>query len=167
MVLLVYFSAIAMMSLKLNSLLGMPTGFLASVGISLMILIVYLIYVIVWVRPFRLFELYKINNLCRIIGLAILPLNVYGGIIVIDIVEITFFLIDLGVYRHEKLSVRAYIVERICLLLTFNGAIFSEDYTAVLGVVGFSMGVIFFIKMYYTAITVKRFIDERKLVEAT
>lgn len=85
MVINIYFSIIAMMSLSMNSLVGMSISFLASILIALLVLICYIIYFLVWVRPFRLFELYKINNLFRIFGLAILASNRYGGIILIDL----------------------------------------------------------------------------------
>lgn len=110
MVITIYFSAIGMMSVGLNSLVGMNTNFLASIVLSLVLLIAYILYFLFWVRPFRLFELYKINNLARIIGLVVMASNRYGGIIIIDIAEILFFLIDVALYRTEKLHLKLYVL---------------------------------------------------------
>jgi hypothetical protein len=99
MVITVYFSAISMMSMGMNSLVGMNTIYLASIIISLVLLIAYAIYFLFWVRPFRLFELYKLNNMARVIGVVVMASNKYGGIIFIDLTDILFFIIDLTLYR--------------------------------------------------------------------
>lgn len=116
-----------MMSLGYNNLMGLNTVYLGSISTSLLLLIFYFIYMIVWVRPYRLFELYKINNMFRIIGLAVLPVNAYGGIIVFDLFEIVFIIIDLGLYRQEKLNIRTYFAERLLCLMAVNGSVFGSD----------------------------------------
>ena len=85
MVIIVYFCMIGIMALGSNSMSGTSTTFLASVALSLVILIAYSIYVLVWVRPFRLFELYKVNNIVRVIGVVIMASNKFGGIVLIDL----------------------------------------------------------------------------------
>ena len=55
MVLNIYFSSIAMISLSMNSLTGMSLSFLASIILALFVLICYVVYFLFWVRPFRLF----------------------------------------------------------------------------------------------------------------
>ena len=35
----------------------------------------------------------------RVVGLAVLPVNRYAGLIVIDIAELIFFMIDMVLYR--------------------------------------------------------------------
>jgi hypothetical protein len=137
----------------------MTSTYLGSVVLSLLILICYSIYFLVWVRPFRLFELYKINNFFRVVGLAILASNIYGGIIMIDLSELLFILIDLTLYRHEKLSLKAYVAERMLIFIAFNASIFSTSYTTLLGLMGTTMALLFGIKLYYTAITTKEYID--------
>jgi hypothetical protein len=54
MVIIIYFCMIGLMALSYNSVSG-NTTLLASVALSLVILITYSIYILVWVRPFRLF----------------------------------------------------------------------------------------------------------------
>lgn len=125
MVLNIYFSSIAMMSLSMNSLIGMSLSFLASIILALTVLICYLVYFLFWVRPFRLFELYKFNNLFRVVGLVILASNRYGGIILIDLSELIFMIIDLVLYRTEKLNVKTYVAERLLVLISFNASVFS------------------------------------------
>lgn len=110
MVIMIYDSILALFSVKLNSIVGLSAQFYASVLLSLLLILFYLIYVIVWVRPYRLFELYKIHNIFRVIGLAVLPINRYGGIVFIDICELIFLIIDIVLYRFEKLSLKLYIV---------------------------------------------------------
>ena len=77
MVIILYMSCLAMISLTQNSITELVTQYLASIALALLLLIFFVIYTLVWVRPYRLFELYKINNLFRVIGLAILPINRY------------------------------------------------------------------------------------------
>lgn len=165
MAITIYFSAIGMMSVGLNSLVGMNTNFLASICLSVVLLLAYALYFIFWVRPFRLFELYKINNIVRIIGLVVIATNRYGGIIVIDIAEILFFLIDVALYRTEKLHLKLYVAERILILIAFNASVLSPDHKTLLGIMGSTMAAVFLIKLYYTAITTKEFIDIHKLAE--
>lgn len=165
MVITIYFSVIGMMSLEMNSLVGMNTNFLASICLSLVLLIAYILYFIFWVRPFRLFELYKINNLFRIVGLVVMATNRYGGIIVIDIAEILFFLIDIALYRTEKLHLKLYVAERALTLIALNASALSPDYVTLLGLMSSTIATIFLIKLYYTGITTKEFIDIHKLAE--
>lgn len=84
--------------------------YMGSIIFSILLLLFYAIYMLVWVRPFRIYELYKINNFFRIIGLIVLPSSKYGGIILIDITELLFFIIDIVLYRHEKLNVKTYVI---------------------------------------------------------
>jgi hypothetical protein len=102
MVIVVYDSLLAMISLSLNSITDLVTQYLASIAMALGLLIFYGVYSVVWVRPYRLFELYKINNLVRVIGLAVLPFNRYGGLILIDIAELFFFIIDMVIYAYRS-----------------------------------------------------------------
>jgi hypothetical protein len=100
--------------------------------------------------------------LFRIVGLAVLPINLYGGIIIFDLFDLVFFIFDLGLYRQEKLNIKTYAIERILVLMAVNGSIFAPNATSTLGVVGVSMGLVFIIKLYYTAITVKAYIDANR-----
>ena len=99
MVIWLYDSALAMISLNLNGILDLTAQYYVSVMLGLLLILFFTIYLMVWVRPYRLFELYKINNVFRVIGLAILPINLYAGIILIDLIELTFIILDLVLYR--------------------------------------------------------------------
>lgn len=61
-------------------------------------------------RPFKLFEMYKINNMFRVIGLALLPINHYAGLILIDLADLTFIVIDIVLYRGDKINFKAYLI---------------------------------------------------------
>ena len=100
MVIIIYDALLAMISLNLNGILDLSAQYYGSVLFSILLLLFYLIYVIVWVRPFRLFELYKIHNIFRAIALAILAINKYAGIILLDIFELFFFVVDMVLYRQ-------------------------------------------------------------------
>lgn len=39
-----------------------------------------------------------------------LPINRYAGIITIDIAELTFLIIDLVLYRLEKIHLKVYVI---------------------------------------------------------
>jgi hypothetical protein len=99
MVIWLYDSALAMISLNLNGILALTAQYYVSVMLGLLLILFFTIYLVVWVRPYRLFELYKINNVFRVIGLATLPINLYAGIILIDLIELTFIILDLVLYR--------------------------------------------------------------------
>lgn len=159
MVVILYDSALSLMSLSLNSITNLVAQYLGGVVLALLLLIFYLIYVLVWVRPYRLFELYKVNNIFRVVGLAILPLNRYGGLILIDIAELIFFLVDMVLYRSEKLNAKTYVLERVLIVVALNGSIFADTSISLLGLAGVGMGGILLIKIYYTVITVKEYID--------
>lgn len=167
MVVILYFSTIGMMSIGMNSLTDMDTTFLASVILSLVLLIAYVFYFLFWVRPFRLFEIYKVNNLARVIGLVVMVSNRYGGIIIIDMAEILFFILDVALYRVEKLNLKLYVLERALTFIAFNASVLAPDFTMLLGLMGSTMAAVFVIKLYYTAVTTKEFIDEHKLAEAS
>ena len=98
----------------------------------------------------------------RVVGLAVLPINRYAGLIVIDICELIFFMIDMVLYRTEKLNVKAYVFEKIFIMIALNTSIFATTSLSLLIVAGLSIAGIFAIKIYYTVITVKDFIDELK-----
>ena len=55
MVVILYMSVLAMISLSLNSITDLTAQYLGSVGLALLLLIFYVIYILVWVRPYRLF----------------------------------------------------------------------------------------------------------------
>ena len=63
MVIILYMSCLAMVSVTMNSITSLVAQYLASVGLALLLLIFYVVYVLVWVRPYRLFEMYKFNNM--------------------------------------------------------------------------------------------------------
>lgn len=99
----------------------------------------------------------------RVVGLAFMASNQYGGLILIVLSDILFFIIDIVLYRLEKLNLKLYIAERALTLISFMAAILSPNATTLLGLMGTTMALIFCIKIYYTAITTKEFIDEHKL----
>jgi len=98
-----------------------------------------------------------------VIGLAILPTNRYVGLILIDICELVFFIIDMVLYRSEKLNIKAYVLERMLILVGINASIFSTNWLSLIISAGISIALIFFIKIYYTVITIKAYLDESKL----
>lgn len=155
MVIIVYDSLLAMISLNLNGILDLSAQYYGSVLFSIVVMLFYFIYVLVWVRPFRLFELYKIHNIFRAIALCILPVNKYAGIVLLDLFDLFFFVVDLVLYRHEKLSVKVYVVEKILTLIALNTAIFATESLSLLVVAGLCMAGIFIIKLYYTGTTMK------------
>jgi len=55
MVITLYMCCLAMESLTMNQITDMVAQYLASIGLALLLLIFYLVYVGVWVRPYRLF----------------------------------------------------------------------------------------------------------------
>ena len=75
-----------MISLNLNGILDLTAQYYVSILFALLLILFFFIYIMVWVRPYRLFELYKINNAFRVVGLAVLPVNIYAGLIIIDLV---------------------------------------------------------------------------------
>jgi hypothetical protein len=54
--------------------------------------------------------MYKINNMFRVIGLALLPINHYAGLILIDLADLTFIVIDIVLYRGDKINFKAYLI---------------------------------------------------------
>lgn len=98
----------------------------------------------------------------RVIGLAILPINRYGGIIVIDIAELVFLVLDLVLYRLEKLHVKIYIIEKALTMAAINASIFANDSLALLIVAGLCIAGIFLIKIYYTGVTMKEYLDRKR-----
>ena len=127
MVVALYMSALAMMSLSLNSITGLVEQYLGSIALGLMLLIFFAVYMAVWVRPYRLFELYKINNLFRVVGLAVLATNRYAGLILMDISELIFFMIDMVLYRSHKLNIKAYVFERFFIMMALNASVFATS----------------------------------------
>lgn len=75
MVIWLYGAALAIISLNLNGILDLTAQYYVSIIMGLVLILFYSIYVMVWVRPYRLFELYKVNNVLRVVGLAVLPVN--------------------------------------------------------------------------------------------
>jgi hypothetical protein len=55
MVIIIYESILVLFSLQLNGILDLSAQYYASVLIGILLLIFYLIYLGVWVRPYRLF----------------------------------------------------------------------------------------------------------------
>ena len=55
MVILIYDSLLALLSLGLNDISALGPQFSASILVGLFLTILYSIYLVVWVRPFRLF----------------------------------------------------------------------------------------------------------------
>jgi len=98
----------------------------------------------------------------RVIGLGLLPINHYAGLIIIDLADLAFIVIDIVLYRSEKINFKAYLVERIFTLIALNTSIFATSSISLLVVGGLSIFSIFIIKVYYTVLTVKEYIDERK-----
>lgn len=98
----------------------------------------------------------------RVIGLAILPINRYGGIIVIDIAELVFLVLDLVLYRLEKLHVKIYVIEKALTMAAINASIFANDSLALLIVAGLCIASIFLIKIYYTGVTMKEYLDRKR-----
>jgi hypothetical protein len=158
----VYDCLLAMISLKLNGILDLPAQFYGSTLIAILLLIFYACYMVVWVRPYRLFELYKIHNAVRVVGLAILPINRYAGIIIIDIAELAFFVLDVKYYRFEKLNLKAYVLEKVLTIIVLNSAVFANSYMVLLVLAGICIAGIFFIKIYYSGATVKEYLDKKK-----
>ena len=100
MVLVVYLAIIAMMSLSYNDLMDKDHIFVGSIALSLFMLLAYSIYLLVWVRPYRLFELYKMQNCLRVAGLALLPINRYAGVVLLNMIDVIMGILDLALYRH-------------------------------------------------------------------
>lgn len=55
-----------------------------------------------------------------------------------------------------------YVVERVLTFIAINVCVLVSDYLILLIVAGFCMGGIFMIKLYYTAITMKEYLDKKK-----
>lgn len=92
-----------------------------------------------------------------------MPINRYVGLIIIDLAELVFFIIDMVLYRSEKLNIKAYVFERALIMVAINASVFATSWTGLLISAGISIALIFFIKIYYTVITVKGHIDESKM----
>lgn len=91
----------------------------------------------------------------RVVGLVIMASNKYGGIILIDLAEFLFLIVDLALYRVEKLHLKLYVLERVLVFIAFNAAVLSQDANMLLGLAGSMMAGVFLIKLYYTAVTTK------------
>ena len=85
----------------------------------------------------------------RVIGLGLLPINHYAGLIIIDLADLAFIVIDIVLYRSEKINFKAYLVERIFTLIALNTSIFATSSISLLVVGGLSIFSIFIIKVYY------------------
>lgn len=57
---------------------------------------------------------------------------------------------------------KAYVFERILIMIALNASIFATTSISLLVVAGIAVAGIFIIKIYYTIITVKEFVDESK-----
>ena len=84
-----------------------------------------------------------------------LPSNIYAGIIFIDLIELTFIIVDVVFYRFEKLNFKVYVAERVLTFIAINTSIFATDSLTLLVVAGLCMAAIFLIKIYFTGVTVK------------
>lgn len=60
------------------------------------------------------------------------------------------------------MNVKAYVFERILIMIALNASIFATTSISLLVVAGIAVAGIFIIKIYYTIITVKEFVDESK-----
>jgi hypothetical protein len=96
---MLYSIVISLLSLQFNDILTTKSPFMISLLFSLIFLIAYSIYFFVWVKNQRHLELYKINNIFRAVSLVIVVVNKFAGIILLDLVEIIFIILDLMFYR--------------------------------------------------------------------
>jgi hypothetical protein len=55
-----------------------------------------------------------------------MAVNKYGGIIMLNIVEVFFFAYDLYYFKNYKINLKMHIFERIMLLAAFNTALFAD-----------------------------------------
>lgn len=76
-------------------------------------------------------------------------------------------IVDLALYRTEKLNIKTYVAERLLIIIAFNASVFSGSSTTLLGLMGGTMAILFAIKLYYTAKTTKEYIDEMKIQDAS
>lgn len=66
---------------------------------AMLILLSLIAYFILFVRKYMPYELYKLNNIFRAICIAVMPVNTYGGMIPLFILELIFVIADGKLYR--------------------------------------------------------------------
>lgn len=71
-------------------------------------------------------------------------------------------MIDMVLYRSEKLNLKSYVLERMLILVAINSSVFATSWMSLIIAAGISIGIIFAIKIYYTVVTIKEHIDEGK-----
>ena len=73
--------------------------YLGCIVAALLIFLLIAAYFLIFVRKYLPYELYKLNNIIRAICIAILPLNSYGGLIPLLVLELAFIIADIKLYR--------------------------------------------------------------------
>ena len=61
---------------------------------AMLIILVIFAYFVISVRKYIPYELYKVNNAIRAICIAVMPVNTYGGMIPLLILELLFVIAD-------------------------------------------------------------------------
>jgi len=81
-----YFSVIAILDIYGKDMSSLSTSEMISVALGIIFVLTYILYIIFGVAPYRIFELYKINNFFRLIGLVLLVINKNAGVVSFNIV---------------------------------------------------------------------------------
>ena len=129
---------------------------------AMLIILVIFAYFVISVRKYIPYELYKVNNAIRAICIAVMPVNTYGGMIPLLILELLFVIADAKLYRELKINKKTFYLDRAIMLIGLILASLLEDYTAIMAIEIVLFAGLYGIKLYYLIICVKNWVADRR-----
>jgi hypothetical protein len=144
-----FFSILTIYSLTLNNILTMKAAFIVSQFFALCGFVGSVIYLFIWVQPHLAFEFYKVHNFFRAISVLIIIVNKYGGIIMLNIVELLALGYDIYYLNKFKINKFLNIIDHVMIAVAFNSAVFFEDFDILSALLGLSLYSVLLIKAYY------------------
>lgn len=157
---------VSLIGLALNFILS-NTLYMVSQIVAIVILLIYIGYLIGFVRKYLIYELYKINNVFRAVCLAVMCVNTYGGLVTMIVLEFIFIFLDVRFYRELKINKITYGLDRILMLAALICGCAINKFLDMMCVLGALIGVLFIIKGYYITLRVIDFIEERRKRQLT
>ena len=146
---LIYGAGLCLFSLQNNNISSDNLQYAFTILIAFLVILAYSFYFAIKVKNHLDTELYKVNNLFRIMGLLLLALGYNNGLLLINFTEIIFFVVDIMYYRSEKYNIFLTSVERICFWVAFNATLLKVTHVPLLVLAGFGFTIITAIKIYY------------------
>lgn len=108
------------------------------------------------------YELYKLNNIFRAICIAVMPVNTYGGMIPLFILQLIFVIADAKLYRQLKINKKTFFVDRALMIGVLIGGILLSEYIPLVACLCSIVLIIYAIKVYYMVLMIQNWIAERK-----